>query len=528
MTVCLKASGQFINTQLDNIDILQYDFHIQINDSTNVIQGETHVKFVIKKTTEKLDLDFKNQHNNGLGMKVLNLFNNQGKNLKYKHTNDHLIIDLKPIPKPQDTVSIIIKYSGIPEDGLYIKENKYGQRTFFGDNWPNRARYWLPVIDHPSDKALVTWHITAPKHYNIVASGKLFRKISGLKYDQYEFATKVPLPTKVMVFAAADFNIKYYDKLYLSNKCISVSSWIYQKSPLDGFDDYKCALKILKYYDSLIGPYAFEKLANVQSNTRFGGMENAGNIFYDEDTVDGSKSVENLVAHEIAHQWFGNAVSEEKWQDIWLSEGFATYLTDLYVAYFYGQKKFKERLNKERQKIRRYNRFTTHPIVYEEKQNLFKLLNPNSYEKGAWVLHLLRQKVGDRDFFKILRGFYQQYYLKNASTKDFIVLAEKISGQKLDWFFKQWLYTPGIPQLKFFHQYDTKTHTVKLQIIQKGELYKLDITVLLTNGKDSIYKNIQLNNVQQTYEFKLPAKMHSGQIQLIIDPDINLLFESLN
>ncbi len=522
------SQGQFDNKQAEKVDIIKYDFKIHIHDRTDTIQGQANIFFVLKKPVKQLVLNFKNKNPQGKGMQVLKVLDSKGEDLIYHHKNNLLTINVEDLSTKQDTFKISIKYAGIPEDGLYIKTNKYGNRTFFGDNWPNRAQYWLPVIDHPSDKALVSWHILAPKHYKIIASGILKRVISQTHYNRYDFATKVPLPTKVMVFGAADFNIKFFDPLYLTNKCVPVSSWLYQNSPLTGFDDYKCSLKILKFYDSLIGPYAFEKLANVQSNTRFGGMENAGNIFYDENTVDGTKSAENLVAHEVAHQWFGNAVSEKNWRDIWLSEGFATYLTDVYIEKNYGQEKANKRLKQERQKIIRYNRFSKLPIVYQEQKNLFKLLNPNSYEKAAWVLHMLRQQVGDPVFFKILHQFYRQYYLKNAGTEDFIQLAEQISGQKLDWFFDQWIYRPGIPKLKFDKKFATNNHQLILKISQTGQVYQLKIPIHLSDGKMKVKKTVLLKKKTQSFHFKLPENMTLKNLKLIIDPNATLLFENEN
>jgi aminopeptidase N len=357
----------------------------------------------------------------------------------------------------------------------------------------------------------------------VVASGRRIFKISEDKTNTFHYETKVPIPTKVMVFAAADFNIKNFEKLYLKKQCVPVSSWIYQDSPVKGFDDYKCALSILKFYDSLLGPYSFQKLANVQSNTRFGGMENAGNIFYDENTVDGTKSVENLVAHEVAHQWFGNAVTEKNWRDIWLSEGFATYLTDLYIEHKYGDEPFKKRLERERQKIIKFSHYKQQPIVLDHPKNLFALLNPNSYEKGAWVLHMLRQKIGDKTFFKLLKDFYQDYHLKNASTEDFIQLAQQISQQNLDKFFKQWLYRDDLPLLKINTKLSKKTYFVTIE--QLTTPYQLDLPVMMKNKNFSIKRLLKVNKEKQTFSVDLPNNNSEDAIKLIIDPDVQVLFE---
>ncbi len=517
--------AQFENLQRNKIDILRYDFNIKINDTTDFIEGETVITLNRQKPVKQVILNFKNQKSRGYGMQVLSVTDNHQKKLIYKHLHDSLRVFFSK-QSGKDSLQIKIVYSGKPEDGLYIKPNKYGKRSFFGDNWPNRAQYWLPVIDHPTDKAVVSWTVNVPKHYDVVASGRLLQKRNVGNSFIYRYQTEVPIPTKVMVFAAADFSIKNFGTLRLHNRCVPVSSWIYADSPVAGFDDYKSSITALQFYDSLIGPYVYQKLANVQSNTRFGGMENAGNIFYDENTVDGTKKVENLVAHEVAHQWFGNTVTEQNWRDIWLSEGFATYLTDLYIKHRYGKQKFTDRMQMQRQKIIRYNIIKRQPVVYDEKKNLFNLLNPNSYEKGAWILYMLHQKIGDDKFIRLLREFYQTYRLKNAGTKDFITMAEQISGENLKVFFEQWLYRSGVPVLKISDKIDLKKSLLHIHIKQKGKIYRLDLPIRIKWQGGQTDFVLKLNTAEQDEVLRLPKSFDVSSYQLILDPDVQVLFKT--
>ena len=515
--------AQFENKQLGTIDVISYDFHIDINDTDNHIDATNILRFVPSFEAKSIFLNLKNVNRSGKGMQVISVTDLQDTPMIYEHKNDTLDILLPKRLSNQDTVSLQIKYSGIPADGLYIKKNKYGRRSFFGDNWPNRARYWLPVIDHPSDKALVSWHITAPSHYDVVASGRLITKKKTDDKTQYLFRTKVPLATKVMVFGASDFKIKNYPVLRLTDACIPVSSWIYRDAPDAGFDDYKIALDVMKFYDSLVGAYSYQKLANVQSKTRFGGMENAGNIFYTEKSVDGTRSADNLVAHEIGHQWFGNSVTEKNWRDIWLSEGFATYLTDLFIEHRYGEQKLKERMQMERQKVIRYNTYNPQPVVFDEKNDLMRLLNPNSYEKGAWILHMLRQKTGDKTFFAILQNFYKQYRNKNASTEDFIAIAEKQSGLNLQIFFEQWLYRKGVPKLRIAYKLDTASKKMKVKVLQKNEVYTLDLPIrMIWNGGQTDFV-WHINKQNQIFDIQLPTTFHSEGFRMEVDPDVQVL-----
>ena len=507
--------AQFNNPQKDKIDIKSYDFYLKINDSNNKIKGKAIIQLELLKNISDFYLDFDKKDLQGTGMEIQKIKIN---NIDFSNAifeKNRLVFKGKWYKGKK--ISIEIAYSGIPKDGLYISRNKYGSRTFFGDNWPNRAHYWLPVIDHPSDKALVSFEISAPEHYEVVASGKFISRIKNKGKIIWKYQSEVPYPTKVMVFGAADFNIKNYEIFHN----IPVSGWIYKNSPLKGLDDYQPAVEILKFYDSIIGPYSYKKLANVQSKTRFGGMENAGNIFYNEKTVDGTSSAENLIAHEVGHQWFGNSVTEKNWSDIWLSEGFATYLTDLFIEHKYGKKAFEKRMKMERDKIIRYNLFKRNPVVYTEKERLFNLLNPNSYEKGAWVLHMLRQKIGDKNFFKLLKDFYKKYRNKNASTTDFIKLSEKISGMDLQYFFQQWLYRSGIPELRF----ETKKDKNFLYIIfhQEPPYYQLNFPVEIEFPTKKYFINFPVDKEKNIY--KIPLNKLPKNYKILYDPEVKILYK---
>ncbi len=513
--------AQFFNNQLHKIDILKYTFHLQISDESDRINGETVIDFKVLQQVDNIHLNLKNKKGTK-GMQVSQVLDSDGNPLEFSHVHDTLTVRFSlPDSLPQ-RYRIRVFYQGIPADGLYIKKNKYGKRTFFADNWATRAQHWLPVIDHPSDKALIEWIITAPRHYDVIASGRLVEKINTDNNFRYRYQTKVPYAIKVVVMAAADFNIKHTGPLCLHRQAVPVSYWIYADSPVEAFADFNNTPEILQFYDSIVGAYPFQKLANVQSNTLFGGMENASNIFYDEKKVNGKHRIEKLVAHEISHQWFGNSISEKNWSDIWLTEGFATYLTDLYIEHKYGSEQLKKRLKNQRNKIILFNMYSHKPIVYTETKDLFKILNPNSYEKGAWVLHMLRQKTGDEKFFKILQTYYATYRNKNASTDDFIAIAEQVSGIDLQVFFQQWLYRVGVPKLNITYRIDNRN--IFIHIKQAGEVYVLDLPVRLQSNNNVVaVKTLHIDKKQHTFNLKIPNDTNLNQLEVSFDPDVQLL-----
>jgi len=455
-------------------------------------------------------------------MNVISAFENQQPVL-FDHAGDHLTIQLKNPGKAGETRTFKISYRGVPSDGLVFSKNKFGQRTIFADNWPNRARNWLPCVDHLSDKASVEFMVTAPDHYRVISNGLLEEESMMDGYRKFaHWKETVALPTKVMVIGLADFAVHNEGSV----DCIPVSSWVFPQDKIKGFYDYGQAMEILPFFIKTVGPYAYKKLANVEAVTIFGGMENASAIFYNDKSITGKRShSEELMAHEIAHQWFGNTVTESGWPHVWLSEGFATEMTNLYLENKYGADTLRSRLKKDRETIIEFAKKRFTPIVdSSERNNFLALLNNNSYEKGGWVLHMLRRKLGDSLFWQGIHNYYATYAGKNASTDDFRKIMEATSGIGLKDFFQQWLYNPGHPVLKISWQYNAKKKMLQLKIIQEQKQlfnFPLELAFKNTGSAENDKKTILIRDKITLVEIPVDAP----PIQVIADPETNLLFQ---
>ncbi|MCB0549824.1 MAG: M1 family metallopeptidase [Phaeodactylibacter sp.] len=519
MIFTAPAISQPAIPRLARLDVQHYTFQLELSDQTDQIKASATVRIKFLQPLSSFTLDLVTAGEDGKGMNVSSV--REGENpVEYRHEGEQLTIFPKPAVGAGQERTFRIEYQGIPADGLIIDRNKYGDRTFFGDNWPNRAHHWLPCIDHPSDKASVDFIVTAPDHYQVVANGI---QIEETNLDDETKLTHwredVPLPMKVAVFGAARFGVQLAGEV----EGIPVTSWVYRQDREAGYYDYSLATGVLQFFIGHIGPYPYRKLANVQSKTRYGGMENASNIFYYENSVDGKQSEEDLIAHEIAHQWFGNSASEQNWFHIWLSEGFATYGADLYMEHQYGRDRLAERLQSERQQVVSFSKRKMAPIVDTAVTDWNALLNPNSYQKGAWVLHMLRRQVGEAAFWNGLRQYYAQYAGRNALTADFQRTMEAASGQELSWFFQQWIYRPGQPQLKVeWDKPKRKRLRFKIRQLQDGPafVFPLDIRAIGADGATAQTWTVEVK--EKTMEATVKCKFEPGKI--VLDPETWLLF----
>ena len=512
----VSAANLSAQIPTNGLDVKHYSYSIFLNDSNNIIKGNALITTGFTKNENRVIFDLVSKNKDGKGMTVTSVTRN-GIALNFLQDSQHVMISDPGIKGKENIYRI--SYEGVPADGLIISNTKFGDRSFFADNWPNRAHNWIPCNDHLSDKATVEFIVTAPDHYQVVSNGKKIEETNlanHLKLTHWK--ETVPLPTKVMVIGVTNFAVNHFADV----DCIPVSAWVYHENKDSGFKHYAIAKNILQWYIKQIGAYPYEKLANVQSKTIFGGMENASCIFYFENSVD-DRGIESLFAHEIAHQWFGDNVTEKDWPHLWLSEGFATYMTDLYLENRYGKDSLKNLLKEQRETVLRFYKNHKTPVVDTSgKNNLMHLLNANSYQKGAWVLHLLRRKVGDSLFWKGIRTYYKTYKESNANTSDFEKIFEKVTHQNLTVFFKQWLFNPGQPMLHIQWNYNREKKYVAIKIEQtQPDLFEFPLQIAFVNGNNKVMKTIDIKN--KITEIEIPIPM--VPTELIIDPDVDLLFQ---
>jgi len=507
LTIVARLQAQPYNP---TIDVQHYDFTLTLSDSNNTIRGIAVITLQFRENTPEFSLDLTKKNNEGKGMTVT-VINEGKKPIPFTQNSQHLILHTSGAPGSQHTYTIF--YEGIPADGLIISNNKFGSRGFFGDNWPNRAHNWLPCVDHPSDKATVTFNVEAPDHYTVVANGALKTEQTLENHRKLtQWVESQPLSPKVMVIGVADFAVDHPGDAM----GIPVWNYVYKENKEEGFKSYAYALDILPFYITHIGPYPFEKCGNVQSKTRFGGLENASAIFYYENSV-GSPGVESLMAHEIAHQWFGDAATETQWQHLWLSEGFATYMTLCYLENKYGPDTLQKSLIADRKKVIGFEKRRLTAIVDTTvKSDYMQLLNPNSYEKGGWVLHMLRRSIGDKAFWNAIGTYYTFYRNKNASSADFEHVVDSVAHTDLHAFFHQWLNTPGHPHLNITWKYDPDKKAVLIDCTQQGDYvfhFPLELSI------DGVTQHIDISHKTTHVEIPFVEKPAS----LTPDPNTNLL-----
>lgn len=506
---------------------LNYNVSLTLNDQlTEITSAKVEITVLsLKDTLSQIDLDF-----GELAVDSV-IVNNHA--APYQRSTGSLNIKLPGTTRRGTSVVVVVSYHGKPKDGLVLTADKAGKPSAVGDNWPNRVHHWIPCLDHPAAKATVTFSITAPARDTVVANGKLDRVENTSKTTRtWTYTESAPIPPYCMIIAVGDF--AQLGPPMLEGPPL----YYYVPQPDESFAmrGFAPADPALKYFSQTIAPYPYEKLALIIGATRFGGMENSSAIVFPstlfnprpeaplssvfkirEDLVD-------VIAHEIAHQWFGDSVTESTWSDLWLSEGFAEYFAGLFIQRYEGEPAFQQYMKQEAETYLNYEKKTRTPIRDTETEDLFKLLNANNYQKGAWVLHMLRSELGDDKFFRGIRIYYDAHKNSIADSEDLRAAFEKASGRDLKEFFARWIYGAGHPRYELSWEWkaDTKKVRLVLRQLQTEPAFPnaLPIDILTSNGKRRV---ILKPTGKQTIE---EVKLDEAPATVNIDPENTVLKEA--
>lgn len=500
------------------VDAVHYVFRLRVTDSSNEIAGEMTGTFrILAPTVRDLYLDLVSA-TGGKGMTVSGV-KVDGARVAYTHESNRLRVPISTSSAAD--VSVTVAYSGIPIAGLKLVQTIHGERSAFSENWPDNARHWLPMIDHPYDKATGEFIVTAPAHYQVVANGLLIEEEDLPNQERRtHWRQSVPIASWLYALGIARFAVHHYDVV----RGIPQQVWAFPQDREKAYELFELTgRRAFEYFSDWIGPYSYEKLAHVEAAAVNGGMEQASAIFYGEKGVTAGRGP---VVHEVAHQWWGNSVTEKDWDDVWLSEGFATYFAHLFTEQTRGHDAFVRALKNDITVILEAQRAAPdQPVIHRNLDDMKRVLNRLVYQKAGWVLHMLRGIVGTEKFWNGIREYYRRYRNLNAATDDFRQVMQQASGMDLHWFFDQWLKRPGVPELAGTWAYDAGAKRVDLQLrqVQAGAPYRLPLEIgfTMTDG-DITVQRVELLTADG--HFSLASEREPTNVT--IDPNTWTLLES--
>lgn len=445
-----------------------------------------------------------------------------GTDLQYKAAAGKVTVTLDKAYGPDDTISIRFKYTATPTKGVYFVPAESDRAAqIWSQGEPDEARHWFPSFDFPSDKATTEEYITAEKGLTVIGNGEfLGKEESSAGMETWHYKMPVPHSTYLVSFVIGD-----YTRVADTYKNVPLGFYVYkgrEATAHKAFDDTK---SMIGTYEQLTGvDFPYNKYdQTIVAAFKFGGMENITattmadtEIFFGE-MLGGNGIVTDLVSHELAHSWFGDMVTCRNWAELWLNEGFATYMEAAYREQKFGREDYIRKITSNAEE------FMADDAISSKRHGLFNQragfvdeLFDNSaitYSKGGAVIHTLREQVGTEAFWKAINLYLNRHKFGSVESTDLRAAMEETSGQDLGWFFDQWVYGAGTPRLDVRQTYSARTKTLKLTITQTQKadaitpaVFRLPMDLDIKTAGGQSNEKLDITKRVQVLSFKVAGK----------------------
>jgi hypothetical protein len=434
----LSSEQEALLAAQDDVDVTHYFLDIEFNHGSRTVSGSVTVSGTsLMSGFEHLVLDLYDN----MTVSSVKIGNT---NLSYTHGGNLLDITLDRPYDPGETFDVTVTYAGSPQTG-----GSFGWYKYFG--WPpgkmawslsepEGARIWWPCKDRPDDKATVEEWYTVPDTWIATGNGVLVGTVNlPQSRKQFQWVASHPLTTYLVSVAATDYVTFSDTYVALDSSTMPVDYYVYASDLEDAQESFNRTVDMMTYYAQTFGEYPFvEDKYGMSAFPVSGAMEHTTNTSYGYTLINGGHDYDYIVAHELAHQWWGDSVSPETWENIWLNEGFATHSEALWWEHENGPQGYQDYMNS-------LWRETFDGPLYDPTQ----LFGATVYDKGGWAQHMLRGVLGDDAFFNALRDWYSDRKDSTGNTAQYQATLEARYGASLDWFFLEWIYGTGSPRYEY-------------------------------------------------------------------------------
>ncbi|MBL7014454.1 MAG: M1 family metallopeptidase [Candidatus Marinimicrobia bacterium] len=409
--------------------------------------------------------------------------------------NGKVHVSLNPGDWIQKQLKMKIAYTASPRTGLYFVQpdsvypNKHLQAWTQGEDQNNH--HWVPLYDYPNDKATFEMIITVPDSLVAVSNGELIsEKLNKDGTKTFHWKENFPMSSYLISFVVGDY-VRVEDQF----EDIPVSYWVYEENKHEAKRSFGKTPDMISYFNQLTGVnYPYEKYDQIIiEDFMFGGMENITLTHNTDRTMHDAFSIpdvssDGLVAHELAHQWYGDLLTTRNWAHIWLNEGFATFFSRQYREHNLGYDEGEYIRYGEIRAFKGNDRWNRRPTVYNRYHLPMELFDSHVYAKGSLILNMLKDILSEDIFWDAIKHYTRENQFKNVETPDLKKAIEETTGQNLEWFFNQWVYNPGYPEYDISWNYNRRTKMVEIDIAQiqdltNNSLFKMPIIILIDNGK---------------------------------------------
>lgn len=440
--------------------------------------------------------------------------------LGFTYDGRNLVIGLDRRYGPDDTLTYTVVYSTFPKKGIFfvLPDTAYPERVpqIWSQSEMEDARNWFPCHDYPDDFVTSSITATVPEDWVVVSNGVL-KKVEDhpeSKTKTFQWVEEKPHVIYLISIVAGKYSVvkdRWGD--------VPIYYYVPSKEEERAKQNFSHTADILKFYSNVTGyKYPWQKLSlSTVSDFTYGGMENVSAITLTDATLHSIEaepqiSSTGLVAHETAHQWFGDLLTCRTWSNAWLNEGFATYFEALYEQHAFGNEHFAYEMYNNQKQVVAADKIERRPTVYNRYHNAVDLFGPYIYARGAVILNMLRGVIGDQLFYKAIKYYVHKFQHQNVDTHDFENAVREATGYNLYWFFDEWVYKAGHPVFDVNYSYDSTSHKVFLKVRQTQKVdsltpvYKMPVDVYIVTPSHKLIKRVWVDSTFNSYCFNVPEK----------------------
>jgi aminopeptidase N len=460
-------------------DVNYYLLDLDLHPDQFLLEGAVTISGIsITDSLEFIEIDFYHTL-------TVDSIKQNGVNIPVSHQDNLITIPMAIIPTYGESFRVTIYYHGDPEEGLYrsfgwSNHGSFSVPIIWTLSEPYGSPVWWPCKDDPNDKAdSVYIKVTVPSDLIVASNGILTGVQRTREGFTYHWKTRYPISTYLVSLAISNYEQFSDWYAYSETDSMEMTYYVYPEHLDRAKEDFSITVEMMEFYASVFGEYPFIKEKYGMAVFPWGGgMEHQTITSYGAGLIWGNHYYDFINAHELAHQWFGDCITMRHWSHIWLNEGFASYAEALWYEYIGGTDVYHTYVNQWDQPP------LNSPLFVTDSLNDNALFSRTVYDKGGWVLHMLRGVLGDSLFFESLRAYASDPDLayKTAVTEDFQKVCEEVSGIKLDQFFQQWVYGNGRPDYKArWSVSGINQWEITLEITQmNSSLFKMPLQVFLS------------------------------------------------
>ncbi len=490
-----------------SVDFLHYRVSLSFDLDAKVFDGENTVTITpFSDGVDRCELDAEH-------LQIVSVKDEEGRELSFEQLDKSIVVIFPQPLSLGDTVDFTVAYRGEgSRDGFYFDDSDdHHPQMVSTDSWPDEAHNWIPLYDYPNDKVTHELIVTVPAGNRVLSNGRLVdvTKDAAEGTSTWHWSQEKPHSTYLMMLAIGPFEV-----IKDSLGSLPINYWVYPDAVEDARWIFAKTPRMIAFYNDLFAyPYPWAKYDQVTTPHVGGGAEATSATILGDGVIHDKRAEQDfswewIIAHEIAHQWWGDLITLREWSHTWLNESFGTYSDYLWTRHEDGEDEGAwALLGKKNVYLNEAHNRYIRPIVFDRYEKPDDNFDSHTYPKGAVILHQLRFLLGDEPFFRTLSAFLHEFAFEPVDTHDLMKTVKEVTGQNMDWFFEQFIFRPGHPVFEVHSKWDKASGEIRMHVNQVQDrehgvpIYRTPVQIGIVTSSGKKVEKVWLAHEHDSFVF---------------------------